>query len=491
MISKQEFDVEQWLDSRSRKSLHEAISEKILAEKKERLLRNTNSSIDYGYSFGGLYCIKIDCLKAIRAYYQTTGIRPVVADIGAGLGSMTWKLLAASAQVDAFEIQKPSAEELLTRMKSITPYFWEEEELDTILTVYPENAITRLKENTFKEKYDFIWMSQVIHFLTPDDIMALKSIFQEVLKPNGKVFIDANTYYSIEALDKNKTVLRTYEQAKQKKLNFPGFLTFNAATLIDHTIDKVVAMTTISAFDNQQMKKYSIPFETNAYGKGYAGPKPDEKEEGPLHLIKRDNPSHCYSINRFYQTTTLLDEKTAPLVFKQEGFSCVSYLFNPFTGETLSNPISSETPCLLAIQLEKVANKSNLVIPINSLLQHSLLSSNPHDQLVIALEKACANKKTNASFFEAIDNKDYGLALRKASAVAHLDFVKILLKHKVSLSIDVNGQSNNKCTALDWINKNQKADYLTKERVIALLERAGAKSGLDEDHCLTATKSQY
>jgi len=66
--------------------------------------------------------------------------------------------------------------------------------------------------------------------------------------------------------------------------------------------------------------------------------------------------------------------------------------------------------------------------------------------------------------------KDYSHALRKACAIGNLIFVKIILKHKQSLDININKQSaKNGFTALDWINADKKTDELTKERIISLL----------------------
>lgn len=59
-----------------------------------------------------MYLVKT-CLEAVRAHYETTGKRARVADLGTGFGTMTWKLLAAGAEVDAFERQKPTADELV------------------------------------------------------------------------------------------------------------------------------------------------------------------------------------------------------------------------------------------------------------------------------------------------------------------------------------------------------------------------------------------
>ena len=80
--------------------------------------KNSDSEIDYGYSFPGLNDIRQTCLKEIRDFYKHKGKRPCVA-VGAGFGNMTWKLLAAGAKVDAIELQKPTADELSERIRKM------------------------------------------------------------------------------------------------------------------------------------------------------------------------------------------------------------------------------------------------------------------------------------------------------------------------------------------------------------------------------------
>ncbi|HIF0233391.1 TPA: class I SAM-dependent methyltransferase [Legionella pneumophila] len=479
MQSKQDLNINEWLSAKSRESLKDAVRNKIFNERRERVIKDPESKIDYGYTFPGLNCVRENCLKEIREYFSQFGVRPLVADIGAGLGTMTWKLLVAGAQVDAFEIQKPSAEELLKRIKQVNPYFWEEDELDDILHVYPENALDRLDCGEFKEKYDFIWMSQVLHFLTPKDIIRLKSILQHVLKPGGKVFIEANTYYTFQSLDEEQVILSAYNEAKKKGLEFPGFLAINGATLTDHTLDKMVQKAVVSAFDEEQMAQYSIPYETNGYGQGYLGPQQRYPQEDTFNQIKEQNPLHIFTINRFHQVMNFIDEETAPIIFEQHGFKCTSYLFNAVTNEILKRPIKQESYCLLAVYLDKMthsAESSQNKIP--PLVGNSLFNSDFHSKLVLELEQVCKNKEAYLSFFDAIKVKDYGLALRKASAVAQLDFVKIILKYRTSLNIQVDGQSKNGYTALDWINSNKTADYMTKERIVSLLNKHDVQSAL-------------
>ena len=229
------FEVSEWLHPTASSEVKNIARKKVASETKERLVRNNNSPIDYGYSFSGLDSIKQQFLKATRNFYSTQGRRPIIADIGAGFGTMTWKILAAGGKVDAFEIQAPSASILKERLDATNSLLWEGENIEDILHVYAEDALSVLSKPEFEEKYDFIWISQVLHFLTPGQIEYLRTLFQYTLKPNGEVFIEANTFASFRPIDNYSILETTYQRANQKGLVYPGFLAFNSATVIDQT----------------------------------------------------------------------------------------------------------------------------------------------------------------------------------------------------------------------------------------------------------------
>lgn len=490
MDTRQELTVNEWLSPKSRDSLKDAVKRQVSSEVKERLLRNPGSDIDYGYSFPGLNCIKTACLKEVRGFYEATGKRARVADIGAGFGSMTWKLLAAGAEVDAFEIQKPTAHELFRRITDMNPYFWDEDNIEDILEVFPENALTTLRNLAFTEKYDFIWISQVLHFLTPDEIQQLSIIFQAVLKPGGRVFAEANAIHTFQSLDTSNILKSSYENAQKIGIKFPGFLTLNSATLINDSIGRVVDATLVTVYDQTEMEQYNIPYQTNAYGMGYLGPVQEDMVEIKFNNTKKKYPGHRFSINRFHQVMTLLDEETAKLCFNQSDVECISYHFDLRTGERLLTPVVDRVDYGFAVLLQKqpelVCEEQLSDSPTykshSPLVMGSLFNEPPHNQFILDIESNCTDRVANASLLEAIGARDYALALRKACAVGNLVFVKIILKYKNSLSININEQSTkNRFTALDWITAAKKVDFLTKERIISLLLRYDAESGLSEE----------
>lgn len=43
--------------------------------------------------------------------------------------------------------------------------------------------LTIIDNHLFANRYDFIWLENIIHYLTPNDLKRLNTIFQKVLKP--------------------------------------------------------------------------------------------------------------------------------------------------------------------------------------------------------------------------------------------------------------------------------------------------------------------
>lgn len=468
------FEVAEWLDPTVSSEIKNIVNKKVVSETKERLVRNSNSPIDYGYSFAGLNPIKQQFLKAIRNFHETQGRRPIIADIGAGFGTMTWKILAAGGKVDAFEIQVPSALELKERIDATDPILWNGESIEDILHVYAEDALNVLSNPEFEEKYDFIWISQVLHFLTPGQIEYLRTLFQYSLKPNGEVFIETNTFASFRPVDDYSILETTYQRANQKGLVYPGFVALDSATVIDQTINRIINITFIAAYEQTEMDKYQIPYQTNAYGEGYLGQPSDELILKKLSDYAQQDPTHQFKINRFHQVMNLFDESSLNYSFGQHGFHMtISYLDSKTNQEVCVLEDSRKSYNLVAI-LKKPIESPRLVNPAS--VKCTVFHRSPHNQLIVEIEKNCNDKLKMKSFLDALYAKNYSLALRRACSTGLLDFIKILFASPVSEEIEINQTSGNGFTALDWINEAKVTETI-KMQIVTLLEEGGAVVG--------------
>jgi SAM-dependent methyltransferase len=462
----------EWLGNNTSPQVINAVIQYVMGETKERLLKNEGSETDYGYSFPGVDVLKRACLSEIRSQFVKTGKRPVVADIGAGFGTMTWKLLAAGAQVDAIEIQEPSAKELHRRVSALNPGLWEGSKLDQILNVMPGNALKILNDDSFHQKYDYVWISQVIHFLTPDEVTMLKAILDKILKPGGKVFAFINSIHQFDAIDAGKSISTNFEKAKLDEVFCPGFMTVNAMTLKDSFLNRILRASVVSSFNQIQMQANNIPVQVNAYKEGFLG-STEDATIAHFNEKKMTYQGVPVTVNRFYQVMNLFDPQTAKLSFRQNGFAVQSFYYD---GATDKKPLSKKkTDNVAVIVLMQKEGGENLRPSISQSL--SLFEPAVTDKLEFAIGEV-NDRSIQQELGKIFSNKNYSLLLRTSSARCIFSVVKILLKHSEELGIKINGQSSNGNTALDWAflcdDKNPE-----KSKIIKLLSVNDAKKGAE------------
>ena len=482
MYRKVDRDITKWLDSNAPPQLQEHVFKQASSEKKELVLKDQDSDNDYGYSFPGLSPSKQLCLESIRELYDVTGKRPVVADIGAGFGTMTWKLLAAGARVDAFEIQVTTAKELQKRLEKMDPVIWDGEKLANLLKVYANDVISELKKQNAEHRYDIIWCSQVLHFFTPEQMLEITSLFKKVLKPDGMIFIEVNPVEAFQCFDVFKLIATNVEQAKKKNLALPGFVCINGATLNNESLfDAIEARIVTSVFDQEDMQKKSIPIKGKAYGPGYLGHEHPHEHERVFDTLKR--PGYTYNIKRFHQIVNWMDDEIAEQYFGAAGFETSCYYYGT-DGESLylKTTINDKDMYNLSIFLKKspelkLLDKKKEPFALRNL---SIFKSTPHQYLQAEVKQFCGNDKQYEGFLKAIENQDYAMALRKASASGILPLVRVLLKFSTKLQLDINQPSpSNGFTALDWAIHAKDKDCPQKKDIIVLLERYGAVSKND------------
>ena len=98
-----------------------------------------------------------------------------------------------------------------------------------------------------------------------------------------------------------------------------------------------------------------------------------------------------------------------------------------------------------------------------------------HRQLMSKAKKLCRGNEYFIPLLNAIDKKDYSLALRKASAVVNLPLLKLILSYQEKLNIDVNVPSSNGFTALDWVIHSD-SPQKDIEEATNILRKFGASS---------------
>jgi precorrin-6B methylase 2 len=474
MMITEEF-LEKWLGSGVESELKKLVYKMASEETKERLLKNHGSDVDYGYSFPGVDALKRACLVEVREQFAKTGKKPVVADIGAGFGSMTWKLLAAGAKVDAIEIQKPSAEELSKRIRGIDSRLWQGGELEDILSVMSGNTLEILKGIDFEEKYDFIWISQVIHFLTPEEISQLNKIFKHILKPGGKVFAMANSIHQFDNMDLDHCIQDAFENAKKDDVFCPGFMTINAATLRDGLFNRMLSASVISSYNQTEMSFNGIPIKANAYAKGYLGPTAADTKIESFEKMRDQMNGFPVTIDGFYQVMNLFDPETAKISFSQSGFAVKSFYYD---GSTDKKPIPKDKTDNVAVIV--LMQKEALKDDYQPTLKRSVSFFKPDVKDKVALViNAVSDTTVRQQLIKAFNKHNFSLLLNVSCVKSIPSLVKILLKHQDELGIKMNEQSSNGNTALDWACEAE-ADSIGKLSIIEMLKAYDAEHGASD-----------
>lgn len=474
----------EWLGKNASPQLINAVRRYVKSETKERLFKNEGSETDYGYSFPGVDVLKRACLAEIRSQFDKTGKRPVVADIGAGFGAMTWKLLAAGAQVDAIEIQEPSATELNNRVTAMNPELWEGSRLDQILNVMPGNALKILNDDSFQQKYDYVWISQVIHFLTPDEVTILKAILDKILKPGGKVFAFINSIHQFDAMDARQSISASFEEAKRGEVFCPGFITVNAMTMRDRFFNSMVYASVVSSYNQIEMRANGIPVQANAYKQGFIGPT-SAKDVTIAHFDaqKMTYQGTPVAVDRFYQVMNLFDPQTAKHSFRQNGFEVQSFYYDGYTDKKPLSKKQTDNVAVIVL-MQKEGDKDS-----RPSINHSLSLFEPavNDKLEFAIGEV-NDWSTRQELSKIFINKNYSLLLRTSSARCVSSVVKILLKHAEELAVKINGQSSNGNTALDWVSLCDDSNP-EKSKIIKSLSAARVKKAVELVEEKTHSKS--
>lgn len=113
-----------------------------------------------------------------------------------------------------------------------------------------------------------------------------------------------------------------------------------------------------------------------------------------------------------------------------------------------------------------------------------------HERLMTKAKKLCGDNEHFMPLLNAIDKKDYSLALRKASSVVNLPLLKLILSYQEKLKIDVNIPSSNGYTALDWVMKSNSPKKDIEEATV-MLRKFEALSSDEITSNLSITKANF
>jgi SAM-dependent methyltransferase len=134
----------------------------------------------YGWTSAVPNQITCEVVRALPEF----GARPVVLDIGAGLGVATLPLLEAGARVVANDIEICH----LAAISNAAAKSGRSEQLTTVLGKFPEELSL--------DGLDAVHCSNVLHFLRGNEIVAGAQRIHEWLRPGGRVFVQVGTIFA-------------------------------------------------------------------------------------------------------------------------------------------------------------------------------------------------------------------------------------------------------------------------------------------------------
>jgi SAM-dependent methyltransferase len=164
-------------------------------------------------------------------------VPPRVADVGAGLGTMTFNLVATCIQVVAIERHRDAATCLQKRVTEGFKKLGLPISLSEVLTILITDVCGK-HCGTLRNSFDVIWCGNVIHQQRPEQVpVFLKRLF-DMLKPGGKLFITAHVPggggstechrdYAVNAPHQSNVRRLFHQQSSEvggKYSRFPGFM---------------------------------------------------------------------------------------------------------------------------------------------------------------------------------------------------------------------------------------------------------------------------
>ncbi len=338
-------DVSLWVPA----TLVPQVEQKINSEQPRPGARLQLNGINFGYQYAGLNPVREACLIEVYNLLTQTSVKPNVAYIGrdhpgpegpgasmSGRGlhpappsagvpprpegrgfplldetKMAWKLRTAGAQLNLFD-------------------------LDADIEPTPT--------------YDVVWVDEPLHLKSPDQLMRMILVIQNLLKPGGKVYLEGQTVYQFQRIrfDRGVTelvntdlILDAFENALQDNQPFPGYLAIDMGLLIEPVSRTILEIHLLSALSIGTLNNAPLPQYSQV---GVFNPSLSKEKRDQLEKIKSRRKT-CISegfvcpmavgTNYYHQIIHFMDFQTLSTLFQSHGFEVVgSYKFN-----TLPSPI--------------------------------------------------------------------------------------------------------------------------------------------------------
>lgn len=191
---------------------------------------STNANHDFGYSFVGLGPLMRMALGAVSSRYHKTRTRPIVGDLGAGHGIMSWKFLAAGGYVMCVEKQKATALSINSHLRKAKPFI--DKKFAAICRTVVADVLDFESIAYQNISYEITWSGNLLHLFTPSQAESyVKNLFK-VTQSGGYTYASVQTPSTLDLINfilNNKNV---------KKREYPGYILVNRTNLAELIIDQ-------------------------------------------------------------------------------------------------------------------------------------------------------------------------------------------------------------------------------------------------------------
>lgn len=193
------------------------------------VVNNEGDTRYFGKVFHALEAIQLPFLQA--AHQLSLNKQPVILEIAAGVGMVSWKIPYALENGGKIYINELSAE--MVRLLKLVMEARLDFDVSEILTIVPGDCfdlVTKCPE--LKEAVDLIYVQQLEHFFNPTQHQEFITLISSLLAPGGRAFLSAQTVDS-HHIKEGHPVYELYAKEKAAGSTYPGFMTQEGDLITD------------------------------------------------------------------------------------------------------------------------------------------------------------------------------------------------------------------------------------------------------------------
>ncbi len=325
--------------------------------------RGQISERDFGWGWGFVDDLRLECLKEVKRRSEQAKTRPRVLDLGAGLGHMGWKLIVAGADYTAIEGQGAAAKALQQKLLLSKKFLKSGEKLAQFARIKNSDVtkwIQRIAQDpTLKpEPFDVIFMGDFLHFLTPEQINLTLATLHSMINPGGEIFATADSpgIFSIahSGWQKTNQVAQVFFQNRSRGLEFPGSIILNieSSGLMEYSASTTNVLNQtysenqiLGGFHSSNPNVLGLKIAPGESQLGWIGTQPTSLFESMTEKTTHQCGDSCTLV--FKSTSKraihIFDNKTLRTVFEKNGFVSVDTFYTNNLGKRSSPEPESQS----------------------------------------------------------------------------------------------------------------------------------------------------